>query len=361
MANSSYQIATTPKLYVSYPLFQYASGALDSYYTDKQSISEEDMIKLIQLDPSNYVTFNDGVVSYEKFNYRIVPSYDDNNPVDIGLWNFDYYMILVHNFNTQNNKVSLMTADIEGQTNYTFDTTNIVNDCVLEYTGDVPEYDGWSLGSRDVNNGVNDNCRTFTMWIHGNPDLSGSLEGTKLGSILWGKSYTFPQNTQLSTSTKFEYGISQKSTISGKTISSANWTKPNNWITEPFGLTNGEEGDNFQRRSGRRVWKMTFDSLAPDKVMPQNMMMNSNGFTAQDNHSVAADGTSSLYNINNSEDFYSAVVHKTMGGHLPMVLQIDSSDNSPSNFAIVRMIKDYTVTQKSPLLFSYSITLTEQI
>ena len=62
MANSSYQIATTPKLYVSYPLFQYASGALDSYYTDKQSISEEDMIKLIQLDPSNYVTFNDGVV-----------------------------------------------------------------------------------------------------------------------------------------------------------------------------------------------------------------------------------------------------------------------------------------------------------
>ena len=106
---------------------------------------------------------------------------------------------------------------------------------------------------------------------------------------------------------------------------------------------------------------MSFDSLAPDKVMPQNMMMNDNGFNGQDNHSVAADGTSSLYNINNSEDFYSAVVHKTMGGHLPMVLQIDSSDNSPSNFAIVRMNKDYTVTQKSPLLFSYSITLTEQI
>ena len=105
---------------------------------------------------------------------------------------------------------------------------------------------------------------------------------------------------------------------------------------------------------------MSFDSLAPDKVMPQNMMMNSNGYTAQDNHTLDAND-SSLYNINNSEDFYSAVVHKTMGGHLPMVLQIDSSDNSPSNFAIVRMNKDYTVTQKSPLLFSYSITLTEQI
>ena len=58
MANSSYQIATTPKLYVSYPLFQYASGALDTYNNAKNSISEEDMIKIIQLDPSNYVTFN---------------------------------------------------------------------------------------------------------------------------------------------------------------------------------------------------------------------------------------------------------------------------------------------------------------
>ena len=31
MADSYYQIATTPKLYVSYPLYQYASGALDEY------------------------------------------------------------------------------------------------------------------------------------------------------------------------------------------------------------------------------------------------------------------------------------------------------------------------------------------
>ena len=30
MAQSHYQIATTPKLYVSYPLWQYANGALDS-------------------------------------------------------------------------------------------------------------------------------------------------------------------------------------------------------------------------------------------------------------------------------------------------------------------------------------------
>ena len=354
MANSSYQIATTPKLYVSYPLFQYASGALDSYYTDKQSISEEDMIKLIQLDPSNYVTFNDGVVSYEKFNYRIVPSYDDNNPVDTGLWNFDFFMMLGHNMHsTTGNKYIQLKAYRDDSFVYDLTYSNIVNS---PYESS-PEYDGWSLAQiDDTPSDAND------LQIHfSSTNVSSNWDNFSLGALAWGKSYTFPINTQINTSTKFEYGISQKSTISGKTISTANWTKPNNWITEPFGLNDGEQGDNYQRRSGKRVWKMTFDSLAPDKVMPQNMMMNSNGFTAQDNHSVAADGTSSLYNINNSEDFYSSVVHKTLGGHLPMVLQLDQNDTSPSNFAIVRMNKDYTVTQKSPLLFSYSITLTEQI
>ena len=360
MANSSYQIATTPKLYVSYPLFQYASGALDSYFTDKQSISEEDMIKLIQLDPSNYVTFNNDVYSYEKFNYRIVPSYDNNNPVDTGLWNFDFFMMLGHNMHSTTGGKHFLLRQYKNDTHLgELAYSNIVN-CPYDSS---PEYDGWSLAQIDETpSDANELQIHFTS-----TDVSSSWDNFSLGALAWGKSYTFPINTQINTSTKFEYGISQKSTISGKTISTANWTKPNNWITEPFGLNDGEEGDNFQRRSGRRVWKMTFDSLAPDKVMPQNMMMNDNGFNGQDNHSVpedadgVADYTSSLYNINNSEDFYSAVVHKTMGGHLPMVLQIDSSDNSPSNFAIVRMNKDYTVTQKSPLLFSYSITLTEQI
>ena len=106
---------------------------------------------------------------------------------------------------------------------------------------------------------------------------------------------------------------------------------------------------------------MQFDSLAPDKVMNQNMMMNSNGFTAQDNHSTAADSVESLYNINNSTDFYTNVVHRCMSSHLPMVLQINKDDNSPSNFAIVRMNKDFVVNQKAPNLYDISVTFTEQI
>ena len=356
MANSSFQIATTPKLYVSYPLFQYANGALDSYTTDKGSFSDDNIIKPLQIDPSNQITFPDDVYNYEKFFYKVLPSFDDSNPVDSGLWNFDFYMILGHNFASIG---SGHNVNIKAYKDTTYkgqlDITNIVNDCA---NGVQCEFDGWSLGQI---NDIPDDANTFSF--HFNTNTTGyDFNDVKIGSLLFGRSYSFPQNCQMNTSTVFEYGVKQKSTISGKTISTANWTKPNNWGTEPFGLTSeGQEGDNFQRRTGRRVWKMTFDSLAPDKVFPQNMMMNDNNYTPQDNHTQGAAENSSLYNINNSEDFYSSVVHKTLGGHLPMVLQLDQNDTSPSNFAIVRMNKDFKVQQKSPLLYTYSITLTEQI
>ena len=349
MADSYYQIATTPKIFVSYPLYQYASGALDEYSSDNGSVSDEDMIKLLQINPSNQVNIYDES-PYTQLNYKVVPSFDNETLVATsGLWNFDFCMLLGHNFNTQSIIPSLGYGDINSSTSMA--TSNIVN---FNFGG-VPEYDGWSLCSLDDT--TSDDERYFNLALT-NPD---AVVDCTIGSILFGKSYEFPQNTTLATTTKFEYGIKQKSTISGKTISTANWTKPNNWITEPFGLTNGEEGDNFQRRTGRRVWKMSFDSLAPDKVMAQNMMMNDNNYYPQDNHTQGSAENSSLYNINNSPDFFSAVVHRTMGGHLPMVLQLDKNDNSPSNFAIVRMNKNFTVTQKSPLLFNIKITLTEQI
>ena len=345
MADSFYQIPTTPKLYVSYPLYQYASGALDEYGALNGGVSDEDMIKLLQIDPSSQVTIVPDNTE-EFLRYKVVPSFDDETlVVESGIWNFDFCMLLGHNFNTQSIVPSFYSEDS------LLNTSNIVNYGV----DSVPEYDGWSL--INLNSTATDTERSFAISL--SEESAGNVD-CSLGSILFGKSFEFPQNTTLATTTKFEYGIKQKTTISGKTISNANWTKPNNWITEPFGL-GSQAGDNYQRRSGRRIWKMSFDYLAPDKVLNQNMMMNSNGFTAQDNHSTAADSVESLYNINNSTDFYTNVVHRCMSSHLPMVLQINKDDNSPSNFAIVRMNKDFVVNQKAPNLYDISVTFTEQI
>ena len=357
MADSYYQTITTPTLYVSYPLWQYANGALDDIATNYGNI-DEDLIRMIQLDPSKTTNLYPVEGEFNVHKYRIVPKADDfTDVIDSGLWNFDFMGILGHNLASANASVIIQANNDTQEGVVDISTSSIVN----HIPDGTPEYDGWSLFNLD-DKPTNDswnmrfNLTASGLGVWGESPI-------KIGSLMWGKKFTFPQNADLNTTTKFDYGVKQTQTLSGKTISQANWTKPNNWITEPFGLTekDGERGDNFQRRSGRRTWSISFDSLAPDKVMNQMPMMNSNGWTAQDNHSTGADGIKSLYNINNAVDFYTNVVHRTMGGHLPMLLQVDSSDNSPQNFAIVRMNPNYTITQKSPNLYNIKLTLVEQI
>ena len=80
MANSYYQTPTTPRLYVSYPLWQYANGGLDFYalggsaYSDGVNVIDEDLIKLIQLDPSNPVSIDWHSSSALYIGYGVVPS-----------------------------------------------------------------------------------------------------------------------------------------------------------------------------------------------------------------------------------------------------------------------------------------------
>tara|TARA_R110000824_G_scaffold176451_2_gene355420 strand:+ start:273 stop:1340 length:1068 start_codon:yes stop_codon:yes gene_type:complete len=355
MANSYYQTPTTPKLYVSYPLWQYASGALDDVQTDSGS-TDEDLIRMIQLDPSKITNINIDADSFSNYlKYRIVPASDDfTDVITSGLWNFDYCAILGHNLASVNAGIMIQATDDTNGID-SLDTSSIVNHNNLS----VPTYDGWSLFNLDEK--PNSGYRNFQIRLGYEQGINESP--ISIGSIMYGKAFTFPQSCNLSTTLNYDYGVTQKQSVSGKTISTANWTKPNNWITEPFGLTEaliGERGDNFQRRSGRRTWKISFDSLAPDKVMNQMPMMNSNGWTKQDNQLAGADGLSS-YNINNAVDFYTNVVNKTMGGHLPMMLQIDKDDPSPQNMAIVRLKSDFQITQKSPNLYNIKLDLVEQI
>ena len=357
MANSYYQTITKPKLYVSYPLWQYANGALDSL-ADNFPISNEDMIRMIQLDPSKITSLYPVAGHHNTLAYRIVPEADDFTPViKNGLWNFDFFAVLGHNLKSAGAYIQLEAGD-DVPSSMPLSMSNVVNYNLNE----PPEYDGWSL--MNINDKPTNEHRKFKFNIKSPQGVdSWNASSIKIGSVMWGKTFEFPQNADLSETITTDYGVKQKQTISGKTISQANWTKVNNWVTEPFGLTEpyGERGDNFQRRSGRRSWKISFDSLAPEKVMNQLMMMNSNGWTAQDNHTTQADGVKSEYNINNAVDFYTNVVHRTMGGHLPMMLQINSDDTSPQNFAIVRMGSKYSITQKTPNLYNIKLTLTEQI
>ena len=91
MANSNYQTATTPRLYVSYPLFQYANGALDSVNIYQANNNEEDLYRLLQLDPSNFTILNP-LQNITALTYRLVPESDNfTDLLHSNLWNFIYH------------------------------------------------------------------------------------------------------------------------------------------------------------------------------------------------------------------------------------------------------------------------------
>jgi|TARA_R100000482_G_scaffold112952_1_gene55495 hypothetical protein len=351
MANSHYQTATTPRLYVSYPLFQYANGALDSVNIYQANNNEEDLYRLLQLDPSNFTILNP-LQNITALTYRLVPESDNfTDLLKSNLWNFNYAMFLGHNFASAGVIPRIVRRNDFGSQS-AIQTTNIIN----HTPESVPEYDGFSIMQLQGSGAADD----YKLKLELDSENGFNELPILLGSIAFGKYFDFPQNCNLSTSTTYDYGIRQKQTRSGKTISTANWTKTNNWITEPFGLGN-ERGDNFQRRSGRRSWSLSFDSLAPKYVMNQNNMMNDNGWKHNYDNFDTTDSNDSLYNINNGLDFFTTVVNKCMGSHLPMVLQLDKDNPTPDQFAIVRMNKNYKIIQKSPNLYNISLTLTEQI
>ena len=153
MAQSYHQAITKPRLYVSYPLFLYASGGMDAvrnYLQGVDNISDKELYRLITLDPSQSTEITMESVD-NLLAWRSLPTstpYDSVNDTSL-VFNPDnsYAMILGHNLNSANGKTWLSSwdEDIDG---------NMINDTPLEsnittiknYTNNttVPEYDGWS-------------------------------------------------------------------------------------------------------------------------------------------------------------------------------------------------------------------------
>ena len=142
MANSFYQTTTIPRLYVSYPLWQYANGALDQYAIDEGLISDEELIQLIQLDPSKTITIPQSENGAVQLNYRINPKSDESDMRYNKLWDFNYVMILGHNFATAN---ASYFCKAEGTGSY-LATDNLINFPAVQ---NPLTYDGFSISTGD--------------------------------------------------------------------------------------------------------------------------------------------------------------------------------------------------------------------
>ena len=325
----NYQLADKLTFYTSYPLYAYASGMLGEI-TSTTDLSEEQLFNLISLNPSKISSFTNELDDDIIFNLsqKIQP---------------DFFMTLGHNFAETNQNISLFADDVELSTSQVVNS-NIDTDC---------DYNGWSLAS--ISNG----SELEEMKLRFNNGAENMI-----GSVLWGKKWIAPQNVDVNQTLKVSYGYKAKKSVSGKTISTLNYSKTGKWLLDAWELdANTADTRNMptNSRNGIRTWNVNFSFLQDSKMMAQNNMLNSNNFTqdTQGEYSLAADNSSSDFDTNNSTDFYSAVIKQTMGGHLPLVIKISDSTNL-DQWAIVR-ISDYSISQTNPKFVNYKLVLEEQV
>jgi hypothetical protein len=324
----NYQLADKLTFYCSYPLYAYASGMLNEI-TSTTDLSEEELFNLISLNPSKISSFTnelDGDIIFT-LSQKIQP---------------DFFMTLGHNFAETNQNISLFADGDELSTSQVVNS-NIDGDC---------DYNGWSLAS------ISGGSEFEEMKLRFNNGAENMI-----GSVLWGKKWIAPQNVDVNQTLKVSYGYKAKKSVSGKTISTLNYSKTGKWLLDAWELdANASDTRNepTNSRNGIRTWNVNFSFLQDSKMMAQNNMLNSNNWTqdSQSEYSTGADD-SSLYDTNNSTDFYTSVIKMTMGGHLPLVINISDSTNS-DQWAIVR-ISDYQVTQTNPKFINYKLTLEEQV
>ena len=324
----NFQLSSQISFYCSYPLYAYASGML-SEITSTTDLSEEQLFNLINLNPSKISSFTNELDDDIIFtlSQKIQP---------------DFFMTLGHNFADTNQNISLFADGSE------LNTSQIVNSNI---DGDC-EYNGWSLAS------IGGNSEFEEMKLQFNNGAENMV-----GSFLWGRKFVAPQNVDVSQTHSVSYGYKSKKSVSGKTISTLNYSKTGKWLLDAWELdANTSDTRNMptNSRNGIRTWSVNFSFLQDSKMMAQNNMLNSNNFTqdTQGEYSLGADG-SSASDTNNSTDFYTSVIKMTMGGHLPLVVNISDSANS-DQWAIVR-ISDYQVTQANPKFINYKLTLEEQV
>ena len=304
----AYQNVGTPRFYVN--IFEYLSA-----------IGYTDIIDVYRLNPTQYKSNTDDDASRVYYPSGI---FTDKS----------YIAYLGH----QGGKLT---------NSYNFNNNIIINADL--YTGQTnelsPEYEGFSIRSLDLSS------TTYNATYCVNP----------IGSISVGTYYDMPHSPDLSLKLSYEYdGIKTQQTKGGATLSNALYTKPADWGDYgAWQLGNNSDSANYDfsknYRSGRKVWDLSFSYLNSSDIMPSNAttnnlysasdyssdeLINDFGYTSDDIQTATTNNGAFRENILTSNDFFSQVWNRTMGGHLPFIFQPNGNLNLADQFAICRFDMD---------------------
>ena len=260
------------------------------------------------------------------------------------------------------------------------DFTNIIN-------GDN-EYNGFSIVKFDWD--------SFTQGLH--MDFQIPDTGGYVGAIILGSFYDMPhsvENLNLTMSREMD-GVKKIRTKGGSDLVNYKYINPPSWGTAgAWELYSGtlyttDRDENYQsyisqkiRRSGRRVWDLSFnyldggDVFGPHQSISDLYSLGATDYYGYPEHidTTGIDTTDLLYsgsdhlagfktNLLTDNNFFSQVIHKTNGGQLAFLFNPvgggSDPDNSPQNFAICKFdMKSFQFNQVANGIYSIKLKIRE--
>ena len=298
----SYQRIVKPKIYVDMinPLLENGTITGTGEITGTGLLTTaSSLIQLFDNKPNNTVTIGGNGASTTQ-----TIDIDTNISVVDGLLGETLFVaVLGHNLKTAGAYLDIFT-DADGTFNGSTTPTTlseVYNADTVASSGNtaVPDTDGWSLFTY-TQASANRHQRLSIVSVAGNYEAD-----IKIGCILWGVAYTFPSSPDMNIKRSFNYdGLKINESLGGQKYAHATHLTNSPWTAT--GAWDVSTGTAF--KTGRQQIDMSFSYLADTDAFPSN-----------------------LYDMGVSrtdESVLNRLIFMTNGGMFPLLLQLDSTENS---------------------------------
>ena len=227
---------------------------------------------------------------------------------------------------------------------------------------EIIEFNGCTIMKNTNDNFITQDTTNLYLNVESDSTESGTFY---CGSFFFGKTYTPPHNPNLSMTMNNTFdGIKKTKTKGGHTISNVDfignplWSEHNAWE-----LWIEEDRKQNMGRLGRKSWNLNFDFISETDMFGFLEQSNTNPFSPTETvPQEERDGTFGSYDnpFLEADNFISRVWIPTLGGSIPMIMQVDDTNNNPDQFTIVTIKQNtFSVRPKAPNLYSVAMTLEE--
>ena len=350
---------------------------LSGQFNDNANLTMTDVQKLFNYNPTDYF-LNDQIQQDWTDEVNITLPLYYNSEHDMRASGKKYVAVLGHNFLSGNIAFDVL----DNNTNESLYSDSSSNIGVNHLTNFPPAYNGFSI--QELLNPSYDEEEGSKIRFNLNYAVSNDLYKFMIGAISFGNIFDLSISPDLKMKMSYEYGVDEKESRSGSTLSNIKWfQKPSwgdisCWELDKYPLEDyidkiKDDKNIIHRRSGRRVYDLQFTFMTADEMLATNPHLNTYGMNASDNSGNAltdadADGNlitlnedENIINIHSEHSFYSQVVHKTLGFSIPFIFQPNKDSNRPQDFMLAKIDskKGWSLNQIAPNLFRTKLRIKE--